>query len=329
MGRDKTFSAKTANTNFTAVLVIVLTVLAMLYTTVKNYPTIMLDTNGLIQQELQNPSDALSQALFFVNLGLIVITCILLLVMNNSFSIIRNKTLLPCLFYTLFLVTDTDIFFSFSGNVVTLVIVLVFFQLFKFYQKTRTNEEAFNIGFIVAIGSLLAPRILLFVPVIWIGFSFFKVNSIKVYLASIMGILTPYWLVFFWLVYKGNLQDFLTPFQNLFGYNPGTVLHFETSGWIRMIFTVFITILAIINFQLHNFMDKIRSRIIFYFLFTIMVIVGILLSLGIVPLNEYGGIYFLIAALFASHYFSTANSRINTIFFYLVLITYVGLIFFK
>lgn len=328
MGRNNTFSAKSINTNFTTILVVVVTLFALIYTAFLNYGTITLDTDGIIGQLWQNPSDTLIITLFYVNLLLVGITCILLLQLNNNFAIIRYKTVLPCLFYTLFLVTDTDIFFSFTGNVITLVILLCFFQLFKFYQNSKTKEEAFNIGFLLAIGSLFSPRILLILLVIWIGFIFFKAESGKIFLASIVGLLTPYWFIFFWYAYKNMLPDLIVPFQNLFGYNPETVFHFEISGWIRMIFTAFITILAIINFQIHNFRDKIRTRVIFYFLFTAIIVVGILLILGIIPLSEFAGIYFLIAALFASHYFSTENNYISTIFFYLALITYIGLIFF-
>ena len=161
----------------------------------------------------------------------------------------------------------------------------------------------------------------------WIGFIFFKISSIKTCLSSIAGVITPYWFVFCWYMYIKDIPSFYQQFHNFFQFNPEVILNFEISDWIRSGFTLLMTVLAIINIQLHSFKDKIRSRVIFYFMFTVIIIDVILLILGILHTTEYAGIYYLLASLFAAHFFATNHGRFVIIFFYLIILTYIGLLF--
>jgi hypothetical protein len=263
-----------------------------------------------------------------INCVFIAGTSLLLLLMNSKFAIIRNRTSLSALFYILFLASDRQAFYSLTGNLTTLIILIALFQLYNCYQKNKVVEETFNVGVLLSVGSFFSTHLFYFIPIFWIGFSFFKADSLKPLLASVTGALTPYWFAFCWFLYINDLPAFVHPFTCLFNFDAGKLLGFELSDWVRTVFTILIALLAIGNFQLHNFQDKIRTRLIFYFLFTMLVITGILLILGILPFVNYNGVYYLICGMFAAHLFSTVYNRLMSIFFYAVLAIYLVLLFF-
>ncbi|MCD7973542.1 MAG: hypothetical protein LUG18_12960 [Candidatus Azobacteroides sp.] len=320
------FSMKNVNTRLNLVLFILISIFCYGFTLFYKEQPLTFSPDGYSSFFFNNIHE---HYLIFqgLNLLLILLSCLLLLLINQRFSIIRNKTILPFVFYTLFITTDVYAFYSFSGNIVTFLFLLCVFQLCNTYQKQKVVEQTFNIGLFLGIASLFYTPVLFLLPIFWISFGIFKIDSLKAFLASLIGIITPYWFVFFWFLYQENLQGFFQPFLTFFHFDPTVVLSFKIPGWIRVGFTFMITLLGIINFQLNNFKDKIRTRIIFYFTIVSIIGIAILLGLGIISI-EYTGPYYLLVSLFAAHFFSTINNRLNTIFFYLVLVTYINLLFF-
>ena len=269
------------------------------------------------------------EILIIVNYALVLFIGLLLLWLNRRFSLIRTKTLLPFLFYMLFLTIDSTAFFSFEGNINTFFLLIIVFYFFKSYQSEKFIEQAFNIGLLLSLGSLFSGQMLFFIPMIWIGLACMQVLSAKSFFASLVGILIPYWLVFCWFLYQKNLVGFAEPFYHLIQIKPLSVLDFNTSDWLRICFSGVITICGIVNFRMNSFKDKIKTRVYFYLLIALIVYVFLLLAFGILPMSEYIGIYYFSVSLFAAHFFATVNTRMSTIFFYLFLITFLGLLFFE
>ncbi len=323
----ESFFSQSANRKLPLSVIILITVICWAVTIGFNWDNIPVQINNSLFYSLLQAFLPISISLG-INLFLVLATSILLLWLNQTYSIIRTKTYLPFLFYMLFITTDHHSFFSFSGNISTIILVITVFHLFKSYQKEKTVEEAFNVGALISLGSLFSTQMLFFIPIIWIGLSFVQSFSLKSFFASLVGVLAVYWLVFCWYVYKKDLAGFTEPFQYLFQINISSITSLELPDWIRVGFSLLITILAIINFQLHSFKDKIRTRVYFYFILTLIGFVAILLSLGILPMTEYAGTYYFSVSLLAAHFFATTNTRLSSIFFYLTLITFIGLLFF-
>lgn len=326
MNRDS-FFPKTVNGKLSLTLIILVTILCWSITIIFKSDDVIFRTNtGLFYTPLLK---ALSpHTLLIINYLLVLGAGLLLLWLNQVFSIIRTKTFLPFLFYTLFITADTSAFFSLSGNLCTVISLSLVYHLFKAYQKEKSVEEAFNIGLLLSVGSLFSTQMLLFIPMIWIGLSFMQAFSGKSFFASIVGILTPYWPAFCWFLYKKDIAGFTEPFGHLFNFDLYTVFKFEVTDWISMGFSLLITIFAVTNFRLHSFKDKIKTRIYFYFILTLIIYVALLMLTGLLPISEYVGVYYFSVSLFAAHFFATVNTRLSTIFFYLLLITFIGLLFF-
>lgn len=78
------------------------------------------------------------------------------------------------------------------GSLLFLLVLLAYFPLFASYQAPRPSF-AFLIGLCAAFASLLCPTLLWFLPVYWGLFIFLNAFTLRVWLASIIGVLVPYW----------------------------------------------------------------------------------------------------------------------------------------
>ena len=72
------------------------------------------------------------------------------------------------------------------------------FALFNFFTMSRdrkASEQAFTGSFLISVGSLLINPLIFVIPVCWVGFMMFQSFSLRTFLASVFGVLTP-WILY-------------------------------------------------------------------------------------------------------------------------------------
>lgn len=134
---------------------------------------------------------------------------------NYALMLIREKTLLPFLFYALLTSTNPDFFPLKSTSVGVFCLILALYQLFTSYHDPDATDKAYNASLIISIGSLLWIHILWFLPLFWLGMYNFRTLNIRTFVASLFGILTVYWFVFGWCVWEGFSLAFIHTFHLL------------------------------------------------------------------------------------------------------------------
>ena len=89
---------------------------------------------------------------------------------NYVLVLIREKTMLPFLFYILFISTNPDFFPLKSTSVGVFCLILAIYQLFTSYHDPEAREKAYSAALLIGIGSLLlggrihCPMTVLFIP---------------------------------------------------------------------------------------------------------------------------------------------------------------------
>ena len=111
---------------------------------------------------------------------------------NYALMLIREKTLLPFLFYALLTSTNPDFFPLKSTSVGVFCLILALYQLFTSYHDPDATDKAYNASLIISIGSLLWIHILWFLPLFWLGMYNFRTLNIRTFVASLFGISTVY-----------------------------------------------------------------------------------------------------------------------------------------
>jgi hypothetical protein len=140
----------------------------------------------------------------------------------------------------------------------------------------------------------------------------------RTFLASLLGLITPYWLLAGWTMYHdrdsfiSRLIQFHLTDQVSFSYG------FESLQPLQLaliIFTVFLFVISSIHFMQKNYLDKIRVRQLYYS-FMLLAFYSFLL-IFLLPENEWLSVRMLIVAtspLFG-HFFALTNSKLSNVTF--------------
>ena len=179
---------------------------------------------------------------------------------NYILVLIREKTLLPFLFYILFISTNPDFFPLKSTSVGVFCLILAMYQLFISYHDTEAKEEAYNAALLIGIGSLLWVHLLWFLPLFWIGMYNFRTLTLRTFLASLLGVATVYWFLLGWCVLQRDFTPFTVPFSMLFKIRFLATEAPAFLNWVTILVIALLTVIASVNILSHEVEDSLRSR---------------------------------------------------------------------
>lgn len=254
--------------------------------------------------------------------GFLVLFAFLLNHADTRFSIIRNRTSLPFFVTGLLLITNSYLLGNWGENLGALLLLMAIASLFGSYQQPRAEKQAFDISLLLSIASILWLKTVYLLPVFWIGMYMMKTLSFRSFLASLIGILTPYWFAFFYFAYYNNYTPLLNYLQSIVDFRIINFTEVPLFTWIHLGITVLATIFAIGHSMFSSFNDKIRSQSYLNFLFFILICTYALI---IVDFQRSGSIIYLsylISAFLISHLFASVKGRFSSFLFQALLITY-------
>ena len=275
-----------------------------------------------------------SNPLTGVILAFIVLAMLLYLVVNFNTSVffIGERTFIPALIYVLFsaLFPIHQVFNPVLPA--ALFLILAFKRIMDSYRKPGTAFNFFDAAVFISTGSLFYANLIWFGLLVFIGIALLRTGNIIEILSSLIGLATPYILIFGINYVLGRDIELLVEDirYNLFSDSPGysfsrlTVIILMYSGLMLLISIVYLLQ------QIHS--KKIKSRKTFYLLLW-----GLVISLAVyfaLPSASVEMIWLIAipASYIIAHYFIFVKNRIIsevifTGFYLLVLLVQVLYIF--
>jgi hypothetical protein len=191
------------------------------------------------------------QLIFSPNSLLINLVCIaltlfnafLLAQINNRFTIIRSRTFLPILIFLLLLGTWNQTHIMIASHISLALFMLALFYFFSMVRDRKASEEAFMGSFLISLSSLMINPLIFIIPVCWIGFMMFQSFSLRTFLASIFGMLSP-WILYLSVAYM--LQPDLV-FSQVFNLNINSDLSIYSFSKAEIIYTAVVGIIGIMS----------------------------------------------------------------------------------
>lgn len=244
--------------------------------------------------------------------------------LNNMNLMIRIYSRSVSAAYIMLSCITVWLFPSVNGAVIQLGSVLILLLLFSCYQDHQTRGRAFYIFLIASLISLLEPRYLLFVPIIWLLMAT-TVYSLcfRTFLASLIGLITPYWLYAGWLLYNNRHNpemalSFMSRFTEIQWATDYSALTRPQIIYLALLVVVFLV--GTIHFWITSYMDKIRVRQIYTSL--IMLTLYTLVLMTVQPQIYNVLIYMLTIAVspIIAHFVSLTHTRMSNLFFLLLMI---------
>ena len=266
---------------------------------------------GLLQQQL------------WLQLACFLLSTFLMVELNNGNALIRVYSRTVSSSFAILTCAANFLFPSLSGAIVTLLIIAAYIILFRSYQDKQAMGLTFYAFVCIGLISLIFIRVLWIVPLLWFCmYVYLSSLSWRTLAASLIGIVTPYWLLAPLVFYHHRLGELkehflvLTDLQSTTGH-----IHLTVNQMLMAIFVVLLALTGIVHFWRNSSADRIRIRQLYGF-FTLMAIVTTV-SLFILPQHYDILLRLLIinTAPLIAHFVALTSTRITNIAFYVICVT--------
>ncbi|MES2426230.1 MAG: DUF6427 family protein [Bacteroidota bacterium] len=239
---------------------------------------------------------------------LVFIQALLVNRLVNQYSLLSKPSFLPALMYitlsglfTPFLVLSPPLICNF-------LLIWMLHKLFGLYKGEDVNSIAYDLGMIVAIGSLIyLPFIYLFLA-IWAGLLLFRPFNWREWVIGIMGYATIFFFLAVAYYLSNNLSIFYTIWTPLTTKFP-THVNINYYNYLLLIPVILIFILGVVKIQQIFFRSYVQVRKSFQLLFIVFLITG----LSFYVKAQFSLTHFLLCtiplAVFFAYYFLHATAR--------------------
>jgi hypothetical protein len=256
----------------------------------------------------------------FLAAVLVFIQALLLNYLINHYNLLGKPSFLPALMY----VTASGLFPPFlvlsAPLICNFLVIWMLFKLFDFYKSDDAKSTAYDLGMIVAIGTLIYfPFIYLFL-VIWIALVIFKPFKWREWVAGIIGYAT----IFFFLAVYYYLTNRLNQFYDIWlplGAKFPNRININYYNYIVLVPVLLILMLCFIKLRQNFFKSYVQVRKSFQLLFFVFLIGGLCFYVR----AEFNLNHFLLCtipcAVFFAYYFLYASNKwiYETLYFLLLL----------
>jgi hypothetical protein len=286
-------------------------------------------TNGIIQFPFFTNFVVLYPFAGLISGVIIIINSTILQHLINKYSIIRTRTFLPAFFYLLFSLVwlPFQVQSSLHLSILTFLFLTSITVYLQMYKNKKQVEESFLSSVVLSVATLFSEELIFLLPLFWIGYFLLNCNSLKMFLASFIGFVTP-WILFVAIVALTN-DVFYIPFVDLM--NHWDVYLYNNENFILAIFTAlfyFYLLLILVQTSSNPTQDSIQTRNFLTF-FRLLLIASIGLSLfRTKEIGLFTTLIILFFAIFSAHNFTLKTSKFNFIFFWLLFTSSLLLLFY-
>ena len=245
---------------------------------------------------------------------------------SNSNTLIRiYSSMIPCA-YMLLSILSAGYYTSLSGFLVQLCFIIMLYCLCRAYQDHTATGWTFYGFFAIGIASTLFVQILFYVPLLWILlFTKLQAGSLRCFVASLLGLITPYWFVAAWLLYTGNTDFFVDHFTAIAHFEPlANVEHADTKMLLSFSFILILSLTGIVHFLRKKHYDKIRTQMLYEALIILDIFTIVFLVLQPQHADCLLRIFTITTAPLIGHFLALTHTKITNIaFIVIVLLTFV------
>lgn len=267
----------------------------------------------------------------WVQFAFTILSTFLMVELNNRNALMRTYSrMVSCSFLVLITIASLP-HPSLRANIVTLCFIAFYLIIWNTYQERQASGWTFYAFFCIGLASTIFIQILYFMPLLWLMMMVFTNSfSIRNFLASLIGIIAPYWFTTGYYAYTDNLQGLLDHFlefinyHELFDYSQITDHQVVNIGFILLL-----SIIGSLHFLHTSYADKIRTRMIYESLIMMNFVALVFIILQPQHDLELGGIMIVNTAPLIAHFITFTKGKLTNIMFIAMLVLIVGILLFN
>ena len=256
---------------------------------------------------------------------LVFVQALLLNYLVNHYNLLGKPTFLPALMYTTLSSLFTPFLILSPPLVCNFLVIWMLHKLFSFYKGTDVKSAAYDLGMIVAAGSVIyLPFVYLFLS-IWIALMLYRPFNWREMMSGVIGYIT----VFFFLAVYYYLQDHIDQFYRIWvplGTKFPESVTINYYNYLVLVPVIIVLVLCFLKLQQNFFKSYVQVRKSFQLLFIIFLLAGLSFFIKAAFHPEHFLLCAIPTAVFFGYYFLYAKIR----WFYelLFLMLVVGIVYF-
>lgn len=240
--------------------------------------------------------------------------------LNNRFGLIRVRASVQTSLYFLFVSVCPALHGLSMGQCAAACLLPSLYFLFRSYQSEQAAAWLFHSFVFLGAAGLFFPPLLWIVPVFWVGAYSFRSLHWRSFLASWLGGLLPYWLLFGHAYWHDRMDLWQAPFIE-------AIRSLGVSSWqMEMNMGIMAACLLVwfIVGSLHGLAtaheDKLRTRACLYFCILLGVCLGVLTALSPSLVVDWLPLCLIPVCILCGHFFALTHSRQSNAFFVVSLV---------
>ncbi len=252
--------------------------------------------------------------------GLFLLSVYLVALLNNINSLIRiYSRMVSCSFIAL-TCSAPFLFPSLADSIVQVCFIGFLLFLFMTYQDKTASGFTYYAFLCMGIASIFFVRMLLMLPLLWL-LMVTQLNSLswRTWMASVLGILTPYWFGCCLLVWLGNFTMLTHHASMLLDWSVPPDAHWTLGQTVSLLLVTTLAIVGNIHFFRNKGVEKIRIRLFYGFLFWIDAAMLIFAFFQPQHTNLMLRLMCIATAPAIAHYITLTSTRITNLSFFVMI----------
>jgi len=159
---------------------------------------------------------------WLASLGVCLASAYLMAELNSTFALLRISSRTISTLWLLLLTCVPGLHSLSPAHLVVMAAPVAYFPLLHSYQRPRLTFHSFLLFLTLSVASLACPQLLLMVPLLWVSQIIMRSMSLKGFVASLLGIVVPYFLLFTFLyctdrvaIFPDGMGDFCNSLEKI------------------------------------------------------------------------------------------------------------------
>lgn len=242
-----------------------------------------------------------------------LISIYLIAELNTSQILLRINSRIISILLALLISSCTFIHSFTPGTIIMLCSLLSYFGLFSSYQVEKSSGQIYVTFMYISFAALFYPKLLWLCPFYWLSMYMLQTINLKSILASILGIISPLWIVGSIAFCYDKTHIFLEKLSQFYKFDFGGYSVLSSAQWIMIIITLILFLIGTVDFYVRIYLDKNRTRNQYYAIILLGAALFLLLMLQPCAVQFILPSALLITSIMFGHYIVNGDTPISNI----------------
>ena len=259
---------------------------------------------------------------WWMQLTCLAISTVLLAELNRSHQLLRVSSQATPAIFLLLVATAIFILPDLEAEIMMLCFIALHFMLFHSQQRKVSPGWVFYGFFCLGLASMVFVQALYYVPLLWVLMAAcLRAFTAKTFWASVLGLLTPYWLAGPVIIFLSGPEVVAAHFIRLAQVEAiGDYSMLGEHEWLAMGWTAFLALIGIVHYANQGYQDKLRTRLLHEMFITIDLVTLIFLALQPQHYKILLAMAIANTSPLIAHYLTLTHTWLTNISFYLIIL---------